>query len=162
MWALLLLVAIPVVEIALFILVGGALGVWATLGLVLLAAFTGVALMRAHGTRTLAGVQAAMRRGEDPGERIFGAALVLVAAGLLVTPGFLTDAMALVLLVPPVRTAIHRAARSRMRLRATTIVSGAYGDAGGPPVGDVVIEGDFEDVTQVRRPTHQPSGWTRH
>lgn len=160
MWALLLLVAIPVVEIALFILVGGAIGVWATIGLVLLAAFAGVALMRAHGTRTLAGVQAAMRRGEDPGERIFGAALVLIAAGLLVTPGFLSDAMALLLLIPPARAAIYRAVRSRMRLRATTVVSGVYGEAGGP-VGDVVIEGDFEDVT-ARRPTHQPSGWTRH
>jgi UPF0716 protein FxsA len=159
MWPFLLLVAVPVVEIALFILVGGWIGVWPTIGLVLLAAFAGVALVRSYGTRTLAAVQSAMRRGEDPGEQIFGAAIMLIAAGLFITPGFLTDAVALVLLVPGIRSAIYRAVRGRMRLQ-TTVMSGFATTDSMPQ--DRVIDGDFTDVTADKKPTHPPSGWTRH
>jgi UPF0716 protein FxsA len=160
MWPFLLLVAVPVVEIALFITVGGWIGVWPTIGLVLLAAFAGMALVRSYGTRTLAAVQAAMRRGEDPGEQIFGAAMMLIAAGLFITPGFLTDAMALALLVPGIRSAIYRAVRGRMRLQTTIL--GGFGPAAEPMPQDRVIDGDFTDVTPGKRPTHPPSGWTRH
>lgn len=162
MWALLALIAIPVIEIALFIQVGAWIGVWPTIGLVFLAAFGGVALVRAHGTRVLGAAQAAMRRGEDPGEHVLGAALMLVAAGLFITPGFFTDALALALLLPPVRRALYQAIRSRMRLQATTIVSGYRGPADATPRDTMVIDGDFEDVTPSRRPTHDTSGWTRH
>lgn len=162
MWALLALIAIPVIEIALFIQVGGLIGVWPTIGLVFLAAFGGVALVRAYGTRTLAAAQAAMRRGEDPGEHVLGAALMLVAAGLFITPGFFTDIVGLTLLLPPVRRMMYRAIRARMRLQATTIVSGYRGHASDMPRDNVVIDGDFEDVTPSKRPTHETSGWTRH
>lgn len=161
MWPFLLLVAVPVIEIALFIQIGGAIGVWPTILLVLLAAFAGVALVRLHGTRTLGSVQAAMRRGEDPGEQIFGAALLLVAAGLFITPGFLTDAMALALLVPPVRSAIYRAIRRRMRLH-TTVVGEFRDPFANPGPDDRVIDAEFEEITPDKRPTHRPSGWTRH
>ncbi len=159
MWPFLLLVAVPVVEIALFILVGGWIGVWPTIGLVLLAAFAGVALVRSYGSRTLTAVQSAMRRGEDPGEQIFGAAMMLIAAGLFITPGFLTDAVALALLVPWLRGAIYRAVRGRMRLQ-TTVLGGFSAPETMPQ--DRVIDGDFTNVTPEERPTHPASGWTRH
>lgn len=161
MWAFLALIAVPVIEIALFIQVGGLIGVWPTIGLVFLAAFGGVALVRAYGMRTLAAAQGAMRRGEDPGEHVLGAALMLVAAGLFITPGFLTDIVALALLLPPVRRLLYRAIRARLHLQATTIVSGYRGH---PEAArdTIVIDGDFEDVTPSKRPTHETSGWTRH
>lgn len=161
MWPFLLLIAVPVIEIALFIQVGGVIGVWPTILLVLLAAFAGVALVREHGTRTLASVQAAMRRGEDPGEQIFGAALLLVAAGLFITPGFLTDVLAVALLIPAVRGAVYRALRRRMRLHAS--MAADLGDPFARPApDDRVIDVEFEEITPDKRPTHRPSGWTRH
>lgn len=168
MWAFVALLAIPVIEIALFIQIGGLIGVWPTVLLVLAAALVGVALVRAHGTRTLAAVQATMRRGEDPGEPIFGAAMILIAAGLFITPGFLTDAMALILLVPAARSGLYRAVRARMNLRTTTIFSTQTEwrpedrRRGNAAPADLVIDGEFEDVTQDKRATHQPSEWTRH
>lgn len=152
MWLVVLLLSIPVIEIALFVQVGGLIGAGPVVALVLLAGLAGVALVRRHGPQTLATVQAALRRGEDPGEPILHAALLLVAAGLFVTPGFLTDAVALLLLLPVVRRAIYR----RLRLRVATRAAGTQRRA------ETVIDGVFEDVTPPPRPTHPPSGWTRH
>lgn len=164
MWILLAFVAIPVVEIALFILVGGWIGVLPTLGLVLLAAVAGVALIRRHGMRTLSSVQAAVQRGEDPGPAIFGAALALVAAGLFITPGFLTDALAILLLVPGFRNLVYARAQRRFKLTAAAAMAQASASARRPAdfAGGVEIEGEFEEITPDKRPTHPPSGWTRH
>lgn len=161
MWPLMFLIVIPVIEIMLFIQVGGLIGVWPTIGLVLLAAIVGVTLVRRHGTRTLGAVQAALQRGEDPGERILGAALILLAAGLFITPGFFSDFIALLLLIPGVRGLLYRLIRARMHLRTATVVMGMGQGAPDTP-GERVIDGEFEDVTPVKRPTHEPSGWTRH
>jgi UPF0716 protein FxsA len=156
MWLLLVFLAVPLIEIALFIQVGGLIGLWPTLALVLLSAIAGTALVRSQGLSELNRLRASFSELRDPTEPLAHGAMILIAGALLVTPGFFTDAVGLALLAPPVRRAVLR------RIRARVDVQGF--DYGVPPrpAGPDVIDGEWEDVTPPRRPTHQPSGWTRH
>ena len=96
----LLFVGIPVAEIALFIQIGDVIGLWPTLGTIVLTALVGTALVRAQGIAVLGRIQAETQQGHLPvGELISGACLV-VAGLLLVTPGFLTDFLGFCLLIP--------------------------------------------------------------
>jgi UPF0716 protein FxsA len=154
---LLLVLLLPLVEIALFVLVGSRIGVLATLLLVVLAVFAGIALMRSAGTDAAARIRASMAQDQDPSADIMRMAMRFIAGMLLVIPGFLTDAVALVLLVPGVQRAAFTALRRRARVSG--IVVGRGGPAGQPrpPRTDRVIEGDYRDVTGS---TPRRSGWT--
>ncbi|MBI5450863.1 MAG: FxsA family protein [Gammaproteobacteria bacterium] len=107
MWFLALL-SIPVVEIYLFIEVGGRIGAWPTLALVISAAVLGVTLLRALGGMTLRGVQMTLNRGELPAVPVLEGLVRAVAAILLIIPGFLTDALALLMLIGPLRRVLIR------------------------------------------------------
>ena len=155
MWPLIALVALPVIEIALFVLVGGQVGVWGTLGLVFLAAFAGVMILRLTGGQALADLRRAVERGQDPGPAMVTGAMRLMAAGMLIVPGFFTDLLGIALLLPPVQALIF--ARIRGQFVAAAM---ATGPRRAPPQ-DIVIEGEFEEIS-AKKPTHQPSGWTRH
>lgn len=113
-----LLLLLPLLEIAGFILVGQALGVLPTLGLVLGAAVIGLLLVRRAGRETLARVQGELQAGRDPGPRLVDAFLDLVAGLLLIVPGFLTDILALVILLPPLRARAWRALKGRVEIFA--------------------------------------------
>jgi len=104
-------VLVPIVEIAVFIKVGGLIGVLPTLALVIGIAIFGTWLLRQQGLQTFNKAQSALSRGEMPvGEMMDGFFLVL-AALLMVTPGLLTDAIGFLLLVPAVRTMLGALAR---------------------------------------------------
>ena len=126
----LLLIGLPLAEIAVFIKVGQWLGLGATLALVLLAALAGILVIRRQSLATLTTVRAALARNEAPAAALFDAACVLVAGFLLILPGFISDAAALVLLIAPLRRAIGE----RLGWRA----------AGGP--GGPVIAGDYHEI----------------
>jgi UPF0716 protein FxsA len=158
MRALLILAAIPLIEIALFIQVGSLIGVWATIGLLLLSALLGVLLARRQTREVLRGMQAAAARGDDPSDRIIDAFLVVVAGGLLIVPGFLTDALGLLLLLPAVRAALLRGFGRRIARRTVAFRFRGQAAAG----GESVIEGQSEEIAYPRAPTHRPSGWTLH
>jgi UPF0716 protein FxsA len=155
---LIAVVALPVTEIALFVLVGGQVGVWGTLGLVLLGGIAGVLILRLSGGQALAELRRAVERGEDPAPALVQGAMRLMAAGMLIIPGFFTDFLALLLLLPPVQKMIF--ARIRGRILAAAMAAGR-GRPQGQPAGDV-IETEWEEVPTEKKPTHQPSGWTRH
>ncbi|MCC7320092.1 MAG: FxsA family protein [Rubellimicrobium sp.] len=161
MWAFAALVALPLIEIALFIRIGGLIGAGATLALVVGSAALGVLLLRGHGLRGIRLLGQTMRDGRDPGGALFDAAMVMVAGILLILPGFLSDLIALALLLPPVRAALYRAMQARAVMRASVVVE-ARGGYPRRPTGDRVIEGEFTDVTPGNRPQAGPSGWTRH
>jgi UPF0716 protein FxsA len=108
MWLILLFVAVPIIEIALFIQVGDAIGLWPTLAIVVLTAIAGTALMRAQGIMTLKRLQSSMAEGRNPTDPIAQGAMILVAGVLLLTPGFFTDAVGFALLLPPVRILLIR------------------------------------------------------
>lgn len=128
MWILVALITLPVIEIALFIRVGGAIGLWPTLGIVIATAIAGGMLLRREGLRTLRNLQSQMVQGGDPSPLLIEGALILVAAALLVAPGFFTDTLGLLLLLPPLRTAVAAWLRPRMTGRVVT-----FGMAGPRP-----------------------------
>ena len=173
MWLLLAFIAVPIIEIALFIQVGGAIGTWPTLGIVVLTAVAGTMLMRAQGALAMQDLQRSFNEFRDPTEPLAHGAMILVAGVLLLTPGFFTDALGLSLLLPPVRKAVLAYVRSRIQVQSVHF--GPDGprprDPYDPrrPARDDVIDGEFhevdEDAVQVeppKRPTHRPSGWTKH
>lgn len=112
--------ALPLLEIAVFILVGRAIGLFPTLALVILAALAGGLLLRQQGLSTLSRLRNNVNAGTIPGRTMFDAMLIGVAAILLVLPGFLSDVLALSLLVPPVRNWLFSALASRVRVVETT------------------------------------------
>ena len=116
MWIVLGLLALPLVEIGLFVTLGAKLGLWLTLAWVLLTGVAGVMLLKglaiSGGRKLRDGLQEGLH---DPLSPIAHKALMGVAAVLLILPGFFTDAMGLILLLPPVRALIIRGMANRMR-----------------------------------------------
>jgi UPF0716 protein FxsA len=110
---------LPLIEIAGFVLVGQAIGVWGTLLWVVLAAVLGVVLLRRQGLSVVNRLRQTMSGGELPGQAVLDAMLIGAAGFLLLLPGFFSDAIALLLLLPPVRGLIYRFARSRVTVVTT-------------------------------------------
>lgn len=140
--------AVPIIEIAVIIKVGGAIGVWPTIGLIVLTAGAGTALVRAQGFQILARARDSLDHGQFPAEELLEALSLLVAGVLLLTPGFVTDAFGIVLLIPPLRRLIA-GALWRAALRSSHVeVHGVMGAQWrGPRDRDGVIEGDYTDIT---------------
>ena len=147
------LLALPLIEIAGFVLIGPYLGVGGTLAEIILTGMLGMAVIRRQGFETLVRLRAATQAGETPlPVAVDGGARVL--AGLLLTvPGFFTDAIGLLLLIPPLRRlavawALRWLARSGARVQATRT---------GQP--SPVIETDYEiverEVPPGRRIDHE-------
>jgi UPF0716 protein FxsA len=112
---LLLFVAIPVAEIALFITIGGRIGLPATLGIVLATAFLGAYLVNSQGSAVARRATAAVRAGQFPGVEIANGAMIILGGALLLTPGFLTDAVGLLLMVPGLRERLRVYGARRLR-----------------------------------------------
>jgi UPF0716 protein FxsA len=144
-------IGVPLLEIAVFIQVGGWLGLWPTLALVVLSAVIGTWELRAQGLATLARARAVIDAGEVPTREIFDGACLLIAGVLLLTPGFVTDALGLLLFMPAVRAFLRRwLARRVTAATTTTTTSRVFVDGvevrqtkGGGPV----IDGDYRDVS---------------
>ena len=161
MWLLLAFIAVPMIEIALFIQVGGLIGIWWTLLIVLGTAIAGSYLVRNQGLREIANLQRSFSELDDPTEPLANGAMILFAGALLLTPGFFTDVVGLSLLVPGVRRAAFIWAKSKVKVQHFSM--GQQEPAPGqPPSGDRVIDGDFKDVTPAqKKQPRTPSEWTR-
>ncbi|WBA17744.1 FxsA family protein [Salinivibrio kushneri] len=132
---LLLFILVPVIEIGLFIQVGGWLGLWPTLALVLITAFVGASLVRSQGLMTLASVQDRLNRGELPAQQILEGVMLAVAGVLLLTPGFMTDAMGMLVLLPAPRAALAKQLMKRVTVSQAGFSQGGFhqgGNAQGP------------------------------
>jgi UPF0716 protein FxsA len=136
---LIIFVAIPIIEITLFVKVGGWLGIWPTLAIVLGTAFLGTQLLRRQGVAALARLQESVGKGESPMGPIAHGALILVAGVLLVTPGFFTDALGFLLLAPPVRDMVIRWGAARLVGSSVVFNAGTTH----PPKDGGAVEGDF-------------------
>ena len=112
---------VPVVEIVLFIVVGRYIGLAATIAIVLATAVLGSWLVARQGRETLARFGSEMGEGRFPASTMAHGGMILVAGALLLTPGFLTDAVGFVLLLPPVREWIRLAVTRRYRDRWTVV-----------------------------------------
>lgn len=100
---------VPIVEIYFLITIGSVIGVGLTIALIVLTAMLGAILVRAQGFSTFARVQGQLAKGEIPAVEILEGLFLLVAGALLLTPGFVTDAIGFACLTPPLRRwVIHR------------------------------------------------------
>jgi UPF0716 protein FxsA len=140
---LLAMIGVPILEIAMFIEVGGRIGLWSTIAIVILTAVIGTALLRFQGLATLFRASEALQAGQFPMTEVFDGLCLVVAGALLLTPGFFTDAVGFLLFVPPLRAAIRRflgrylAESGRVHMTTNTP----------PAAGPSTIEGEFSDVT---------------
>ena len=124
----------PIVEMYLLIEVGGYIGAWPTIGLVMLTAVIGVALLRVQGLATLTRGMGRLQRGEVPAEEMAEGILLAIAGALLLTPGFVTDAVGFTFLVPFSRVQIARWLLSKIT------IDGLPGRSHG---GMSTLEGEF-------------------
>lgn len=146
-----LVFALPLLEIAGFVVVGSQIGALATVGLVLLAGVAGILLFRHQGFGVMNRARAEMAAGRDPSRQLAHGVMILVAAFLLIVPGFLTDIVGLALFVPPIRDLAWRLSKSRI------MVVTAFG--GGPaPSRKPTIDLDAEDFSRDGDPD---SPWRR-
>lgn len=132
----LFILALPLLEIAGFVVVGQAIGALATVGLVVASTVAGSLLLRHQGLGVMARVRAETEAGRDPSRQLAHGAMIVLAAVLLIVPGFLTDILALLLLLPPVRDFAWRGLKSRI------VMAGDLGMAG--------FRGGFRDGSRAR------------
>jgi UPF0716 protein FxsA len=102
-WVVLALVVVPTVEIAAIVAVGRAIGGWPTLLLLLAESVLGAVIVRREGSRAWTALQEALRSGRMPSRQLADAALVLVGGTLLLTPGFVTDLVGFLVILPLTR-----------------------------------------------------------
>lgn len=169
MWFLILFVLWPITEIALFVQIGGEIGVGATILWVLLSAVLGVWVMRRQGAAAMTDLQRAVEEFRDPGRPMAHGALIMLGGGLLVLPGFLTDALGILLLIPPVRALLLRRLGRQVRVSSAGFGTGRHGTPHGRAT---VIDAEYavvEDDDPVEPPPvlpsrgpRRPSGWTQH
>ena len=114
-----LLLVIPAAEIAVFILVGGQIGVLWTFAAILATAILGSILLRVQGFQIVNRLREETNAGRVPGRELGHGAMILVAGVLLLTPGFVTDALGFLLFFPPFRNLIWSWAATRIRFTAT-------------------------------------------
>jgi len=120
-----LFIIIPIIEISVLMQVGEFLGIWPTIGIVILSAWIGAKYVRLQGLATLQSVQTKMAQGEMPSSDIVTGLMLLVAGVLLVTPGFVTDILGLSLLVPSFRQIIVASVQKHINLNAHVNGGGA-------------------------------------
>lgn len=143
MWLFIGILGWPLLEIALFVVVGGQIGLWLTLAWVLLSAVLGVLILRLTMARQALG----LRDMRDPARLAAGGAMGMLGGLLLILPGFFTDALGLLLLLPPVQMLIARRIAGRFHIVQTS-----------RSAKDDIVDAEFSDITPRR---NSPSGWTQ-
>jgi UPF0716 protein FxsA len=143
-WIFLVFLIVPIIEIALFVLIGQAVGFWPTVLGILVIALIGSAIIRRQGTALIAEIRSTMGRGQLPARALGDAMLVGIAGVLMVVPGYFTDCLGLLLLVPPIRQAIYWMLKTRLGF-ADASAAGAQttGAGSGPSSGRTLdLEGE--------------------
>lgn len=138
----LLFLIVPIIEIALFIMIGQAIGLWPTLLGVLVTAVIGSAIIRSQGLSLIAEIQRHMQAGALPASQLFEGLLLAIAGALLLTPGYFTDTLGFLLLVPQVRRSLYDGLKSRF-----SVASFTSGQGGAPrrPADDGVVDLDDDN-----------------
>ncbi len=132
------ILAFPVIEITLFVQAATTFGVLPTIVAAIAAGMVGMAVLRRQGLATARAVRAQVERGEPPLAEAFDGLCLAVAGGLLLLPGFFSDVLALLLLLPPVRALLRRWLSTRVKVATP------------PRRGPMVIEGDFHEIPPDR------------
>jgi UPF0716 protein FxsA len=146
-------IVVPLIELAVIIQVGQLIGVWWTIVLLLVDSVVGAWLVRREGTRAWSRFRAALNQGRVPTDEVLDGALVLFGGALMLTPGFATDALGLLLMIPPARKVIATVLKRRLGARFTvaTMPAGSATRGRRDEVVDV-------EVINIERATFQGNG----
>jgi len=150
-----LLLVVPLAEIAAFVVIGGQIGVWATLGMVLLTAIIGSFLLRWQGVGLFNRINTEMRANRVPGRELVHGVMILVAGVLLLTPGFVTDSIGFLLFVPAIRDLVWRSIKDRIVVQ--TMSSGFGPTTRNHGAEDGVVDLDEDEF---KRNTDASSPWS--
>ena len=112
---LLRFILVPLAELYLFMTLGSELGFGNTILIIILTAFLGAALTKSQGRMAMAKFHEATAAGQIPAKEALNGILILIAGAVLITPGFLTDTVGFLLLVPPVRSLVASALEKRFK-----------------------------------------------
>ena len=145
---LLLFITIPVLEFCLFLYLGSRIGVPVTLAIIVVTGFLGAYLAKSEGLKTLRSYQAALGEGRLPHEEVMDGLMILVAGAVLLTPGFLTDAVGFSLLIPTVRTFVRGILKKSLKDKVT-IVGASMGAETSKHGSSQVINVEAEVVEDV-------------
>jgi UPF0716 protein FxsA len=164
MWGFALILAVPLIEIALFVTIGAWFGLWLTLAIVLGTAVLGVTLVRWQGLGVLRDIQT-KGVGDDPFSPLAHGALILLGGFLLILPGFFTDTLGLLLMIPALRRGLIGWVGPKIRFEAR-----GFARSGGGR--DDWVDAEYEEVVPDRDKiggapdsgvsNSAPSKWTRH
>lgn len=139
----LLFLVIPALEIYVIIEVGGLLGTWATLAVIGVTAIVGASLAKSQGLAVLTRLKESATSGEGTATAIVEGVLILAAGVTLLAPGFITDAIGLALLIPPIRGAIAKRLASKMTIGVMQSVKSEFYQGGRdddpPPPGVIDV-----------------------
>lgn len=120
---LVLFIVVPLLELYVIIEVGGAIGVPATIALLFADSVLGAMLLRSQGRAVWQRFNNALAENRMPAREVFDGAMVIVGGTLLLTPGFITDVVGLLLLLPPTRHVVRRIASAVAKRRAVARVA---------------------------------------
>ena len=146
----LIFTSVSLLEIFVLVKVGGFVGPWPTIGLVVITALIGSALVRSQGVQLVQQLQKRIAQGEMPGQQLIEGVMLLMTGVLLVTPGFVTDFCGLLLLQPKIREKIAKLVLSNVKINPNVSMSGHYSQSQtgstftGDKKNDDAIEGEFE------------------
>lgn len=145
---LILFIVVPVLELFLFLYLGSKIGISATLAIIVATAFLGAWLTKSQGLKALHKYQKAIAEGRLPHEEVMDGLMILVAGAVLLTPGFLTDAIGFSLLVPAVRDVVRGFVKAYLagKIRVVSDPAAAAGAAEAPRPGPRVINVEAEVV----------------
>jgi UPF0716 protein FxsA len=164
LFLVLIFIVLPIAELYVIIKVGEAIGVLPTIGLLILDSFLGAALLRSQGRAAWRRFNEALAAGRIPTREVFDGAMVILGGAFLITPGFITDVIGVLLLVPPSRAIfrglVARLARRRAAFRIRTVhwrSSGGNGPYRDARRGPYDYEGSAREVTDPHGelPPHQ-------
>jgi UPF0716 protein FxsA len=121
---LLLFILVPLAELYLFMTIGSELGFANTVAIIIITAILGAALTKSQGRRAMLKFQEATSQGRVPAHEALEGLIILLAGAVLITPGFLTDSVGFLLLIPPVRTVVARFLGHRLKGKIQFVASG--------------------------------------
>ncbi|MGM0451137.1 MAG: FxsA family protein [Pseudomonadota bacterium] len=159
-------IIVPIIEMVVLIEVGGMIGALPTVGLVLLTAVIGAAMLRQQGAATLLRANQRMASGELPAREMAEGLLLAIGGALLLTPGFITDGVGFACLIPQTRRWLSSYVMNRMVFSGGASMGGYYEyhhqrerEPRRDAYGNIIIEGEYE---QERREDEDPERLNRH
>jgi UPF0716 protein FxsA len=156
-----LFIILAVAEIYVLISVGSLIGTLPTIGLILLTGIIGVAMLKQQGFSVFARLQEKMRQGQAPAQEMVEGVLLIIAGAFLITPGFVTDTIGFLWLIPQTREYFAKLLISKGMFKVQSVGSGGFYQSGQGPFGqhsqhqtqqdDNTIDGEYERTDKPDR-----------